>query len=405
MAQLKRKRGSSDVPLRQRPAPAEAPVPHPSQILTLPPIMEGCEDLPAEEQLALFRQDAKEKVAHWARTVPVYRVDQNWEELAERPRNKPEDKEKAQQTIRDMRTLKPDACSGVWGDRDGKILLCAFSRMILLPDNPESPETIQTRCKKAPFYPGVKGRSKAVVEAAENIYSHRIPLSQANALERNHILAQTLHSYLPPRMDPKDRRHPEQEDVMAYSLFEGDHGRPGVENHNPAIKHERAGVSHLLHSWHQQGHPNGTLTPSKDMVHGTHAAMAVRRYYIGTQNLAGMLQEAFKVAFPDYYQEYMQAFKAGVWWTEDPGPWLGRAIVWKLQVQPHMDASDVGPTAAFNCGSYDDGPMYLPDLKLKLAYAPGDLLIFLSGHLYHAVGHWEPRPHPSGLLTPGRIGN
>ena len=103
------------------------------------------------------------------------------------------------------------------------------------------------------------------------------------------------------------------------------------------------------------------------MVHGTHAAMAVRRYYIGTQNLAGMLQEAFKVAFPDYYQEYMQAFKAGVWWTEDPGPWLGRAIVWKLQVQPHMDASDVGPTAAFNCGSYDDGPMYLPDLKLKLA--------------------------------------
>ncbi|TFK60827.1 hypothetical protein BDN72DRAFT_778923 [Pluteus cervinus] len=133
--------------------------------------------------------------------------------------------------------------------------------------------------------------------------------------------------------------------------------------------------------------------------------MAVRNYYKGTQGLASMLGEAFEVAFPEYHKEYLQAFKAGVWVSEDPGPWLGRAIIWKLQVQPHMDASDVGPTAAFNCGSYDDGPMYLPDLDIKLAYAPGDLLIFLSGILYHAVGHWEPTAHPSGILTPGRIGN
>ncbi len=95
--------------------------------------------------------------------------------------------------------------------------------------------------------------------------------------------------------------------------------------------------------------------------------MAVRHYLEGTQNLALILAEAFRVAFPDYYSKYQKAFDAGVWYDEDPGPWLGRAIVWKLQVRPHVDGLDDGPTAAFNCGSYDDGPMYLPDLGLKLA--------------------------------------
>lgn len=74
----------------------------------------------------------------------------------------------------------------------------------------------------------------------------------------------------------------------------------------------------------------------------------------------------FKASFPKEYQRYKKAFDAGVWLAQDPGPWLGRAIVYKLQVLPHRDGLDGGPTAMWNMGSYTGGELYLPDLKLKL---------------------------------------
>jgi hypothetical protein len=41
------------------------------------------------------------------------------------------------------------------------------------------------------------------------------------------------------------------------------------------------------------------------------------------------------------------------------------------------------------------------------SYRPGQVLIFLSGKLYHHVSKWMPAPSPDSLkvLTPGRIGN
>ena len=95
--------------------------------------------------------------------------------------------------------------------------------------------------------------------------------------------------------------------------------------------------------------------------------MAVRHYFETTKGLAFHLAACFEAAFPDYYAAYSHAFAAGQWVEEDPGPWLGRAIVWKLQVHCHLDGLDEGPTAAFNCGRYTGGEMYIPDLKLKLA--------------------------------------
>ncbi|EDR13518.1 uncharacterized protein LACBIDRAFT_322506 [Laccaria bicolor S238N-H82] len=50
--------------------------------------------------------------------------------------------------------------------------------------------------------------------------------------------------------------------------------------------------------------------------------------------------ECFKVAFPNYYSQYKAAFEAGAWMMEDPGPWLGRAIVWKFPVETHVDSLD-----------------------------------------------------------------
>ena len=109
------------------------------------------------------------------------------------------------------------------------------------------------------------------------------------------------------------------------------------------------------------------MTPSQDMWgRSVSGAMAVRQYFQATQGLARHLAACFEAAFPEYYKAYSDAFAAGRWLEEDPGPWLGRAIIWKLQVNVHQDGLDEGPTAAFNCSQYTGGNMYIPDLGLKL---------------------------------------
>jgi hypothetical protein len=74
----------------------------------------------------------------------------------------------------------------------------------------------------------------------------------------------------------------------------------------------------------------------------------------------------FKAAFPKVYAQYRQAFDAGVWLQEDPGPFLGRSVVYKLQSKLHNDGNDVGPSASFPVGSFEGGEMLVPQLKTKL---------------------------------------
>ncbi|KAJ7786968.1 hypothetical protein B0H14DRAFT_2956151 [Mycena olivaceomarginata] len=152
-----------------------------------------------------------------------------------------------------------------------------------------------------------------------------------------------------------------------------------------------------------QGHP-GLSLPSSDFFRGCQAALAVRYYYRATREVAIYLSCMFEVAYPEYHAKYTKAFKAGVWEPADPGPWIGRAIVYKLQVSEHVDGLDDGPTASFCVGDFEGGPMYLPDIGMKLSYRQGDILIFMSGLLYHCVGKWSPGKGISlEGITPGRI--
>ncbi|KAF8230249.1 hypothetical protein L208DRAFT_1282788, partial [Tricholoma matsutake] len=149
----------------------------------------------------------------------------------------------------------------------------------------------------------------------------------------------------------------------------------------------------------------GNLMPSKDSLRGCQAAMAVKWYYQVTEEVAHLLSAYFKKAFPEYHRQCSKAFSAGIWNLEDPGPWLGRALVYKLQVLPHVDGLDNGPTACFLVGYFTGRAMHLSDLGLKLHYSPGDAIIFLSGWLYHAVQFWEPAPPPNSELTSSCIGS
>ena len=105
------------------------------------------------------------------------------------------------------------------------------------------------------------------------------------------------------------------------------------------------------------------------MIRECHAALAVKYYYTVTHDVSELLGTYFSVAFPEEHARYREAFDAGVWHLEDPGPWLGRALVYKLQVKPHRDALDGGPTAMFNVGQYEGGRLYYPCLDLKFLSA------------------------------------
>lgn len=93
---------------------------------------------------------------------------------------------------------------------------------------------------------------------------------------------------------------------------------------------------------------------------------AVVKYFEATHETGLWLSAAFEKAMPTEHAKYKPLFAAGVWELSDPGTWIGRAIVYKLQVDCHVDRLDDGPTAAFPIGAYSGGEMYLPDLSVKL---------------------------------------
>lgn len=74
----------------------------------------------------------------------------------------------------------------------------------------------------------------------------------------------------------------------------------------------------------------------------------------------------FKIFFPEYYEKYQQAFEAGQWEQCDFGPFIGKAVIYKLDVFVHLDRRDAGPVVSFPSGIFEGGSMSLPQLRLKL---------------------------------------
>lgn len=223
---------------------------------------------------------------------------------------------------------------------------------------------------------------------------------QERHLVRFEEATQILHAFVHPHSDERDARHGEHETMINLTLQHEaslsqvetvleasvppeyiraplQPGLPqGPETYCSEVPFydpkepqifERVGVTHLVHGWETQGH-KGNFTVSTDFARNMTGAMAVRYYFKATPSMARRLAAMFEVAFPEYYKKYCQAFEAGIWETQDPGPWLGRAIVWKMQVLMHRDGLDHGPAATFPMGYFLGGKMYFPDLGLKLTY-------------------------------------
>ncbi|KAJ7933642.1 hypothetical protein B0H13DRAFT_1855888 [Mycena leptocephala] len=248
--------------------------------------------------------------------------------LKARPKNTDELKSLAAQRIADMGDQLEDARSTIFKDKNGITLVCVFAYRI----------------------PGVQKMHGKVI--LERVVLKRIltgPSNQANSG------GDSGASFCSTTITPeRDVRHNEDDKYMVY-----------IPDGSTSEKSERARVTHLVQCWTMQGHPQGPFMPSSDYFR-CQAALAVRYYYRATREVAIYLSCMFEVAYPEYHAKYTTAFKAGVWEPADPGPWIGRAIVYKLQVSEHVDGLDDGPTASFCVGDFEGEPMYLPDLGMKL---------------------------------------
>ena len=91
----------------------------------------------------------------------------------------------------------------------------------------------------------------------------------------------------------------------------------------------------------------------------------IRCWYRLTQPIARLLAALFQELFPEEYEEHKAAFEAGVWLQEDLAPWLGRAIIYKLDGLIHTDRQNRSPTVSFPCGFFVGGQMMIPQLQAK----------------------------------------
>lgn len=183
-------------------------------------------------------------------------------------------------------------------------------------------------------------------------------------------------------MEDYDERAESEDEKLLLDVNENAGGNGGGGEQEGEAKEERTGVTHLVQCWHAQGHdkvsgrlslpppythfPQSPMIPSADLIKTAQGAGAVRVYYRATQKVAAQLAAMFKAAFPEYYSKYKKAFRAGIWYREDKGPFLGRAVVWKLQVGLHQDGLDDGPALIFSCGQFKGGNLCLPQLDALL---------------------------------------
>ena len=111
--------------------------------------------------------------------------------------------------------------------------------------------------------------------------------------------------------------------------------------------------------------PDQPLSCSAKMVGTCKRFGAVQHYFQESQEVAAIIAEMFKATFPDDFKTYEAAFKAGRWIQQDPGPFIARVLVYKLDTEIHYDDQDVGPTVVFPVGQYTQGYMEFPQLKAR----------------------------------------
>lgn len=180
-----------------------------------------------------------------------------------------------------------------------------------------------------------------------------------------HAVVQELPRVVPAHLSEDRRRHGSNE-TFVYSKegqSEDETDRYSVEE--SATGEEAVALCHLVHGWIMQAMPQKGLFISGDITHSSSSAMGTAAYYHLTAPVARYLAALFKAFMPEEYEAYAAAFEAGKWVPGDPGPWLGRSIIFKLQGLIHTDRNDLGPSVCFPVGFFNGGEMLVPQLHAK----------------------------------------
>ncbi|KAF8227137.1 hypothetical protein L208DRAFT_1379928 [Tricholoma matsutake] len=192
-----------------------------------------------------------------------------------------------------------------------------------------------------------------------------------------------------PQLDQKDQRYQTATEGSMDSCLTQYQVQTEVDSATFYGKEWR-GVLHLVQGWIQQAQPEKLIV---------------------TQPVALVLAMIFKELFPMEYEEHWQAFDAGVWLEDDPGSWLGCAIIYKLDGLIHIDTQQqkshcIIPLWKVYQGG-NDGSTVECQVQLLASYDPGHACIFCSAEIFHKVAKCNPEPHDpvNDTCTPGCIGS
>jgi hypothetical protein len=158
------------------------------------------------------------------------------------------------------------------------------------------------------------------------------------------------------------------------------------------------GVLHFAY-WIATGqHKKGPIVSSHS-IKGSHINSHVRQFMEKLQPFFQLVSNLFRSLAPAEYQYYRQEMDRlanthadlATYLHESACPFLGMALVRNLRVTPHVDQGDVpeGYVLMTNVGSHIQSHLVLgtPDLQYKLAYLPGDIVLFRSGVIIHGVAN------------------
>ncbi|KAK7051512.1 hypothetical protein VNI00_004486 [Paramarasmius palmivorus] len=199
-------------------------------------------------------------------------------------------------------------------------------------------------------------------------------------IERYYESVQTLCTFNGPKPDHTSRRH----GVQAAAGTEYHHFRistnvpwtsdpkavkPGLVYSNDGGKTaiEPAGVLHLVEGWEQRGHHNQGLYLSSALSGSGQAIGATANFYETNNCLERCVEAAMEVFFPEQHHITSKARDAARVVSQRPGGcYIGRAVVYKLQLFLHCDNGDYQVSASFPAGRFNGGFMIIPQFKAKL---------------------------------------
>src|SRR5579875_2855431 len=98
------------------------------------------------------------------------------------------------------------------------------------------------------------------------------------------------------------------------------------------------------------------MTPSAIQSQNAFSNLIVHEWFNQTVEVHLFLERVFEQEFPTEYAAQKKRYVAAKWCKVDPGPYLGRAVIYKMVASSsHMDSHDACPTAIFPVGYWTKG--------------------------------------------------